>query len=188
MSCRSRRSTLSLAECCSHRTECMFKLPRAKNPTAPSLSLRYSASKLLMDSTFPGIGGRYQQHTRYGPRSECTMAQMRYATSDLSTSVIRAAYSSSTNTNSTSQLAFSIAPSKQLISFQFDVCNCLTRECFVQCDEETLFLHTAQQCSSFCDMKQLASQVEVQHFQTILAAFNYAFPKFHSWLSAASPS
>ena len=78
----SRPSTLSLAECVSHGMLCTFKSPNTKTPTAPFLCLRYSTSKLLMVSTFPGLGGRYQQHIRYGPRSECTITHMRSATSD----------------------------------------------------------------------------------------------------------
>ena len=120
---RNRPSALSLAECLSHRMECTERSPNTKTPTAPSLRQLYSNSKLLMVSTLPGLGGRYQQHTKYGPRSECTKAQIRYATSDISTRVTRGAHSSNTKTKtrpphwpSVSRLASTWSPSSSTFS------------------------------------------------------------------------
>ena len=93
-----RPSALSRAECVSQRMLCTFKSPSTNTPTAPSLCVRCSASKLMMVSTFPGFGGRYQQHIRYGPRSVCAKTHTRSATSEISTSVTRGAYSSNMNT------------------------------------------------------------------------------------------
>ena len=46
------------------------QIAQHKTPAASSLCFRYSTSKLLMVSTLPGLDGLYQQHIRYGPRSE----------------------------------------------------------------------------------------------------------------------
>ena len=78
-------STLFRAEYVSHRMETRVQVA----PPATSLCVRFSNSKLVMESILPGLGGWYQQHTRYGILSECTMAHMRSATSDVSTNVTR---------------------------------------------------------------------------------------------------
>ena len=47
----------------------------------------FAILKILMELTLPGFGERYQQHAKYGLKSECTITEIRLADANCSSSV-----------------------------------------------------------------------------------------------------